>query len=98
MSEKCPNCGLPKEICSCEDVAIEQQLVNVRTDRRKWGKMVTIIEGIDPSSVSLDDLASELKKKCAAGGTVKKGRIEVQGNHKKKVKKYLKDKGFQVSD
>ena len=34
--------------------------------------------------------------KCAAGGTCKDGRIELQGDHKKKVKAALEDMGFKT--
>jgi translation initiation factor 1 len=44
----------------------------------------------------LDDLARKLKTRCAAGGTVKDGRIELQGEHKRKVEKVLNEMGFLV--
>lgn len=44
----------------------------------------------------MDDLAKKLKSKCAAGGTVKEGRIELQGDHKKKVKEVLEQMGFKT--
>ncbi len=97
MSEEvCPTCGLPKELCICEDIAREQQEVELYTDSRRYGKKVTIVEGIDTSDIDIDELATELKTKCAAGGTTKNGRIELQGSHIEKVKKYLEEKGFPV--
>jgi translation initiation factor 1 len=42
------------------------------------------------------DLAKQLKNKCAAGGTYKDGRIELQGDHKKKVKAVLEEMGFRT--
>ncbi len=92
----CRTCGLPKEICICEDIAREQQEILLYTDTRRYGKKVTIVDGIDESEIDIDDLASELKGKCAAGGTAKNGRIELQGNHIDKVRKYLETKGFPV--
>ena len=44
----------------------------------------------------MDDLARKLKTRCAAGGTVKDGRIELQGEHKRKVEKVLNEMGFLV--
>ena len=44
----------------------------------------------------MEDLAKKLKNKCAAGGTAKKGRIELQGDHKKKVKEALEQMGFKT--
>lgn len=94
MAEICSVCGLPKELCACEDIAREQQDIRIATTKRRYGKVVTIISGIDPTDIDLDDLARFLKNKCAAGGTVKDGIIELQGDHKKKTLQALKEKGY----
>ena len=94
MGEICSVCGLPKELCVCEDIAREQQEIRITTAKRRYGKMVTIISGIDPTDIDLDDLARFLKNRCAAGGTVKEGIIELQGDHKKKAMEALKEKGY----
>jgi translation initiation factor 1 len=96
MAEICPVCGLPKELCICEEIAREQQKVKITTDSRRYGKTVTVIEGIDANDIDMDDLARTLKTKCAAGGTAKEGRIELQGDHKKKVKETLESMGFRT--
>ncbi|UCF09011.1 MAG: stress response translation initiation inhibitor YciH [Thermoplasmata archaeon] len=96
MAGICPVCGLPEELCMCEEIAREQQQIKITTMKRRYGKIVTIIEGIDSSDIDLDDLARKLKTRCAAGGTVKEGKIELQGEHKKKVKKVLNEMGFLV--
>jgi len=97
MSDICPICGLPKDLCVCQDIAKETQEVIVYCDKRRYGKTVTIIEGFDTAKISLEDVARELKTKCAAGGTVKAGRIELQGDHRKKVEAVLQQMGFKVS-
>ncbi len=96
MADICPVCGLPKELCMCEEIAREQQKVRISTDRRRYGKTVTVIEGIDANDIDIDDLARTLKNKCAAGGTAKDGRIELQGEHRKKVKNALEEMGFKT--
>ncbi|MEM2943331.1 MAG: stress response translation initiation inhibitor YciH [Methanomassiliicoccales archaeon] len=96
MAEICPVCGLPKELCMCEEIAREQQTVRISTDSRRYGKTVTVIEGIDANDIDLEDLARKLKTKCAAGGTTKDGKIELQGDHKKKVKEVLEEMGFKT--
>ena len=96
MAEICPVCGLPSELCMCEEIAREQQSVKIFTDSRRYGKTVTVIDGIDENDIDIDDLAKQLKTKCAAGGTAKDGRIELQGDHKKKVKAVLENMGFQT--
>ena len=90
----CSVCGLPEELCMCEEIAREQQQIKIYSDRRRYGKVVTIVEGIDSSDIDLEDLARILKTKCAAGGTTKDGRIELQGEHRKKVKSALEEMGF----
>ncbi len=94
--EVCSTCGLPKEICICEDIAREQQEIEIFLDKRRYGKKVTIVDGIDTNDIDISELASELKTKCAAGGTTKEGRIELQGDHIETVRKYLEEKGFPV--
>jgi len=59
------------------------------------GKVVTVIEGLDDKTMDLKKLASYLKSKLAAGGTIKNGHIEIQGDHRQRLKKILVDEfGF----
>jgi len=96
MSDICEVCGLPKEICVCEDIAREQQKINITVDQRRYGKMMTIIDGINPHELDIDALVSNLKSICACGGTIKDGKIELQGDHRIKVKETLEKMGFMV--
>jgi len=94
MAEICPQCGLPKELCVCETIAKEQQKIMVATEKKKFGKLNTIIKGLDAKEINLKDLAKKLKSKFACGGTVKDGNIELQGNHKQDMKETLVQMGF----
>ena len=94
MSEICPKCGLVKELCVCETIAKENQLIKVFLERKKFRKFSTIIEGIDQKEIDIKDLAKKLKEQFACGGTAKEGKIELQGDHKNKVKGVLVDMGF----
>lgn len=85
---------MPKELCVCEEIAREQQRINVYSIKRKFGKKVTIVEGIDEKQLDLKALTKTLKSKLACGGTSKEGRIELQGNHKVRVKEVLVEMGF----
>lgn len=89
----CPKCGLPKEACICEEIAKEEQKVEVTVEKRKFGKKITIISGLG-EGVDLKDLASDLKSEMACGGTVKNKQIELQGDHRKNIKDALVDAGF----
>ena len=89
--------GLPKELQPWEGFTRDSQAVKVSVDKRRYGKNVTIIEGIDPKLENVDDIAKILKRKVASGGTVKDGKtIELQGDHRDSVKKYLDEMGFKT--
>ena len=96
MSEICPKCGLPKEICVCEEIAREQQRITIAVDKRRYGKMMTVVDGINPHDLDMDSLISNLKSRCACGGTIKDGKIELQGDHRSKVREALEKMGFVV--
>ncbi len=90
----CDTCGLPKEICVCEEIAREQQEIVISTTTRRYGKTVTIVEGLDPSDIDVKGLTVDLKNACACGGSYKDGNIELQGDHRERVKKELERMGF----
>ncbi|MBI2574642.1 stress response translation initiation inhibitor YciH [Candidatus Woesearchaeota archaeon] len=94
MNEICPRCGLPKPICVCESIAKESQQIKVYLENKKFGKTCTIIEGLNQKEIDIKEVAKSLKSKLACGGTVKDGKIELQGAHKGKVKRHLIDMGF----
>ena len=88
----CQKCGLPKELCVCEDISKEEQKIRVRKEKRRYGKFVTIVDGFQ--KVDVDKVAKELKTKLACGGTSKNGQIELQGDHLHKTKDILITIGF----
>ncbi|MGC8992366.1 MAG: stress response translation initiation inhibitor YciH [Thermoplasmata archaeon] len=93
---KKPISGLPKELAGLDEVP-GQQVLKVYLDRRRYGKTMTIIEGFD-SSTDLKELAKELKHSVSTGGTFKDERIELQGDHREKVKKILEEMGYIVEE
>ncbi|OFZ65192.1 MAG: translation initiation factor Sui1, partial [Bdellovibrionales bacterium RIFOXYB2_FULL_36_6] len=66
-------------------------------ERKKFNKNYTIVQGIDEREIGLKDLAKKLKSELACGGTIKDGKIELQGEHKQKVKVILVKHGFMPS-
>jgi translation initiation factor 1 len=94
MSEEtCPTCGLPKSLCVCKIIEREAKVVKIYTVMRKFNKPITIVEGIEEKSGK--SVSKELKRKLACGGTFKEGRIELQGNHKVRVKDLLVKMGYE---
>ncbi len=94
MPEICPVCGLPKQVCMCGEIAKEEQVINIKVEKRRFGKEVTVIDGLDRKDINLNELAAKLKSICACGGTAKKGKILLQGNHKQKAYDALVSLGF----
>jgi translation initiation factor 1 len=94
MSEICPICSLPKDICRCQELAKTEQRIKVSVERRKWGREVTLIEGINSRDISLSELVTKLKMKCACGGSAKEGVIVLQGDHRHNITGILGDLGF----
>lgn len=94
MSEICTVCGLPKELCVCEQIARESARITARIITKKFGKKYTIIEGVDQKGIDLKDVTKKLKNKFACGGTSKDGYIELQGAHLNHVREALIGLGF----
>lgn len=94
MSEICTVCGLPKELCACETIAKESQKIIVEVEKKKFGKVYTVITGINNKEINMKDLSKKLKTEFACGGTIKENKIELQGDHKKKTKDFLVKMGF----
>jgi len=91
--EICPKCGLPKQACVCEQIVKSAQRIKVTTDQKRYGKVVTVITGFE-SGMDIKKIAKTLKNKLACGGTLRENTIELQGDHKKKVKEILVELGF----
>lgn len=90
----CDKCGLPDDLCVCEEIVKESMRVKITLDKRRFGKVATVIQGLDDRDIDLKELSSLLKAKCACGGTIKESIIELQGDHKEKVKDILRTIGY----
>jgi translation initiation factor 1 len=69
-------------------------VVRVAREQSGRGKVVTVVRGLPPGH--LKPVASELKRLCGSGGTVKDGAVELQGDHRDKVAAHLAARGLQV--
>ncbi|MGC8497183.1 MAG: stress response translation initiation inhibitor YciH [Thermoplasmata archaeon] len=71
-------------------------VLRVSIDRRRYGKYMTVISGLENSDADIKELTKILKRNIATGGTYKDGKIELQGDHSEKVKKLLEELGYTV--
>jgi len=82
----CPVCSKPVEKCACRKKTASPKgdgIVRVsRSSKGRKGKGVTLITGIALTGDDLKGLALKLKQRCGAGGTIKEGTIEIQGEHR----------------
>jgi translation initiation factor 1 len=90
----CPKCGLPEELCVCEVMAKEAQKITISVIPARFRKYMTVVRGIDASKIDVRELLRKLKSKLACGGTWKKNEIELQGEHRERVKELLIKEGF----
>ncbi len=86
------------DLDSHDDLEHSQQVLSVRMESRRYGKPVTIVDGLDLPESDIQAIASELKSSMGTGGTVDEGRIELQGDHRDRVPNLLRDRGFDVRE
>ncbi|CAB4693835.1 unannotated protein [freshwater metagenome] len=60
----------------------------------RGGKIVTVVRGLPGGA--LTTVASDLKRLCGSGGSVKDGAVEIQGDHREKVAARLERDGYRV--
>jgi translation initiation factor 1 len=96
----CEVCGKVLAECRCPRggggrvVRARDQSPRVRRERRAGGKWMTVVEGLDPVATDLGALLARLKAECAAGGGVREGRVEVQGDQRERVVGLLRAMGY----
>lgn len=94
----------PKEISS-ESPSVDPEVLSPRKNRGRvdikrntagrGGKTVTVISGfVGIGLPEKEKLAKQMQKLCGTGGTVKEGRIEIQGDKRPEVARILTEAGF----
>lgn len=93
--EICAKCGLPSPACVCEEIAKNSQTITISHDKKRYGKIVTLVQGFS-KDIDIKDVAKKMKNKLACGGTFDKDDdlIELQGDHRGKIKPILINLGF----
>ncbi|MBK9942113.1 MAG: translation initiation factor [Kouleothrix sp.] len=67
-----------------------------RDSKRRRGKTVTVVAGLQHDPATLEALLKRLKQLCGAGGTLKDGEIEIQGDHRERVAAALAALGYTI--
>lgn len=98
---RCERCSELVENCECPPeppprTPPEQQTAILAIEKRKRGKLVTVVKGLPAAGNDLLELLSQLKTTCGAGGTVKDETLEIQGQHVDRIRATLKKIGYQV--
>ncbi len=99
---RCEICGELDEQCTCQPempqlTEPEKQTASLSIEKRKKGKLVTVIRGLAASENDLPALLLKLKTACGAGGTLKDDLLEVQGSHLDRVRESLEKIGYRIS-
>jgi len=100
----CPDCNKPTSKCICKKKKSKAQpkikqdgIIRIsREVKGHKGKTVTVIFGFQLDESNLIALAGQLKQQCGTGGSVKDDMIIIQGDHREKLMKLLKDQGYKV--
>jgi translation initiation factor 1 len=96
----CPKCHELKKTCPCTSETPapgKSTIVRVgRETKGRAGKGVTIISDLSLNDTGLAELATRLKTKLGTGGTVKAGRIEIQGDHRDRIVALLEGIGYRA--
>lgn len=95
----CPACRQALNVCVCaaQAKAAPRGDGSVRVSREnkgRGGKTVTLVRGLALDDAALQAMGKQLRHACGAGGTVKDGVLEVQGDHAQKVLDWLLAQGI----
>lgn len=100
LGSLCPGCRKPVAECRCrrpDGRPVRDGIVRVaREVAGRRGKGVSVITGLPLAGPTLESLATELKRRCGCGGTVRDGRIEIQGDHRDLLVRELEARGYKV--
>jgi len=97
----CPKCGWPQKDCRCS-VAVDERIPEKITARLRIekagrrGKTVTVVESLPRNREFLKTLTGELKRACGSGGKAGDSHIEIQGDHRDRLRALLREKGWVV--
>ncbi len=99
---RCDRCGALEVDCRCppppaELIPPEKQILRVRTEKRKAGRVVTLVSGLVDQGDIPSQLLTKLKNACGAGGTIEDGSLVLQGDQQAKVSPMLTQLGYRLA-
>jgi translation initiation factor 1 len=100
----CPSCQKPVSDCTCKkkkprskpNIKIDGIIRVQREVKGRKGKTVTTVSGFEINADELKNLATQLKRRCGTGGSVKDGVILIQGDHRETLITELEGRGFKA--
>ena len=108
---RCPTCGKRRDRCTCDaprpvkgatgakgaaNVPRDGVVRLLRDKKSRGGKTVTLVTGLSGPTSALEVLASDLKRLCGTGGTLRGDVIEIQGEFRDRLKAELERRGYTV--
>lgn len=99
----CDRCGELESVCNCPPLPVakilmspSKQTARLAIEKRRKGKVVTVISGLSAEGIDLPELLKCLKNQCGAGGTLEGDTLEIQGEHVERLSKLLEEIGYKV--
>jgi len=100
----CPSCQKPVAKCTCkkkksqshQNIKIDGIIRIQREVKGRKGKTVTTISGFQMNDTEIKKLATDLKRRCGTGGSLKNGVILIQGDHRETLLSELVKRGFKA--
>lgn len=77
LGDTCSVCGLPNDLCVCSDVDKGSSIIEIKSEKRKYGKLWATISGIESDSAEMKEVLKAIKNKLACAGTIKGKNIEI---------------------
>jgi len=98
---KCDRYSLIEADCKCPPFAAprippDQQTARLAVEKRRKGKVVTVVRGLPAAGNDLPALLTQLKSQCGAGGTIDGDNLEIQGDHTDRIRLLLVEIGYRV--
>ena len=98
FKKRCPKCG--KHPCVCPrsaDLKPQEHTLKVRRETNgRGGNTVTVVFELPNNEPYFTELTKRLKALCGTGGSFKDNKIEIQGDHREKIKTHLEKLGFKI--